>query len=127
MQASRDQRGQATVELAFSVLLLAFVFVLLLQVGLVARDQVLVAQAAREAARTAAVDPDPGAATAAALAATGLNPGRLDVRMGERQAGAMVSTEVTYRSRIVTPVGGRVLLEPKLSSKAAMRVESPGL
>ena len=50
-------RGQSTVEVA---LLLPFVALLLLavvQVGLVARDQVLVVHAAREAARAAAVDP----------------------------------------------------------------------
>ena len=121
---SRVERGQATVELAISMILLTVLFLLLLQVGLVARDQVLVTQAAREGARAAAVDPASGAAAAAAARATGLSPSRIAIFTGPRpdQAG-MVTVTVRYKSRIVLPVANRVLLEPELRARAAMRVE----
>ena len=55
--------GQSTVELALClpVVLMALLFVV--QVGLVVRDQIRTVQAAREAARSAAVEASPGAAT----------------------------------------------------------------
>ena len=49
--------GQATVEVALLLPLLALLLLAVVQVGLVVRDQVLVTHAAREAARAAAVDP----------------------------------------------------------------------
>ena len=65
----RRQRegGQAAVELALALPLLALLALALLQVTLVVRDQVLLTHAAREAAREAAVDPEPGAARRGAL------------------------------------------------------------
>jgi Flp pilus assembly protein TadG len=71
MPAPRDgsQRGSAAVEFAL-VLPLALILVLgLVQVGVFARDRLLVEAAARAAARTAAVTDDPAAPRAAALAA----------------------------------------------------------
>ena len=54
-----------------------------MQVLVVVRAQVLVTHAAREAARVAVVDGTPGAALAAAVDATDLDPGRLRVDTGE--------------------------------------------
>src|SRR5687767_8032990 len=48
---SRASRGQATVELAVSLPFVVAALLLVLQVGLVVRAQVLVVHAAREAAR----------------------------------------------------------------------------
>ena len=48
-------RGQSTVEFALVLPLVVMVLLLVVQVGLVVRDQVLVVHAAREAARAAAV------------------------------------------------------------------------
>ena len=50
-------RGQATVELALGLPVVCIGVLLVLQLALVGRDAVLVAHAAREAARAAAVDP----------------------------------------------------------------------
>ena len=53
----RGARGQATVELALVLPLILTMVLLALQIGLLARDQVLVVHAAREGARAAATDP----------------------------------------------------------------------
>ena len=58
----RREGGQATVEVALLLPLLATMLLAVVQVGLVVRDQVLVTHAAREAARAAAVDPTEDAA-----------------------------------------------------------------
>ena len=51
----RDDRGQATVEVALMLPVLVILAMALVQVGLVARTTVLVHHAAREGARAAAV------------------------------------------------------------------------
>ena len=58
----RGDRGQAMVETALVLPLVVLFLLAVVQVGLVVRAQVLVTHAAREAARAAAVDPDPAAA-----------------------------------------------------------------
>lgn len=68
-----DERGQATAEMA---MLLPFVLILILSVGQVAlvwRSQLLVTQAAREAARVGTVSSNPAAISRAAKEATGLD------------------------------------------------------
>ncbi|HET8618513.1 MAG TPA: TadE family type IV pilus minor pilin [Acidimicrobiales bacterium] len=120
----RTDRGQATVELA---LLLPFVALLLLafvQAIVVARDQLLVTHAAREAARAAAVDADPGAARRAAVAAGPLAGERLEVDVGERGApGGRVRVEVRYAEPTHLPLVGRMVGDLTLRSDATMRVE----
>ena len=97
---------------------------LVLQVGLVARDQVLVVHAAREAARVAAVDPDDAAVAAAARSATPLDSARLRVAVGPRGVpGAIVRVEVTYRSPTDMPLVGGLSGDVELHASAAMRVE----
>lgn len=121
--AGRD-RGQSSVEVA---LLLPFVALLLLavvQVGLVARDQVLVVHAAREAARAAAVDAADGAARDAAASATDLSPARLSVEVsGRGEAGTRVEVAVRYRSETAVPLVGRLVGDVELTGRATMRVE----
>lgn len=125
MSSRVDERGQATVELAVSMILLTILFLLLLQLGLVARDQVLVTQAAREGARAAAVDPTPGSAAAAAARSSSLNASRLGTSSSSGADG-FVTVKVTYRSKITMPVSNQVLLEPQLTSQASMRIEDSG-
>ena len=119
------QRGQATVELA---LLLPFVVMLLLavvQVGLVARDAVLVVHATREAVREAAVTPAAGAARRAAEAGSGLSGPRLRVEVTRRQPpGGQVEVVVNYRAPTGVPLIGPIVPDVRLSSRATMRVES---
>ena len=123
----RHDEGQASVELA---LLLPVVLVLLLavlQVGLLARDVVLVAHAAREAARAAATEPDLQVARAAALSSGGLEPSRLDVALAITgiDPGRRVVVEVTYRVPTRVPLVGRMVADRTIATTATMRVEAP--
>lgn len=118
------QSGQAAVELALVLPFLAVLLLLLVQVGLLVRDQVLVVHAAREGAREAAVEPAPGAAREAALAGSGLDPGRLDVAVSGRGGpGSRVKVTATYRSPTAVPVVGAALSDMRLEASATMRVE----
>ena len=93
-----------------------------LQLTLVGRDQVLVVHATREAARAAATDQAPDAARRGALAATAtLDPRHLEVeadRLGDR-----VRVVVRYRSRTELPLIGPLLPDPTLHGSVTMRTE----
>lgn len=115
-------RGQATVELALGLPVVCIGVLLVLQLALVGRDAVLVAHAAREAARAAAVDPTRRAADAGATAAsTALAPDRLDVRL--RRGGGRVTVQVRYRSITGLPMVGALVPDPDLSSEVTMLEE----
>ncbi len=119
-----DDRGQAAVELALVLPLVAALALALLQVALVVRDQVLVVHAAREGARAAAVSDDPGAARAAALAGASLIPDRVVVEAsGRGGAGSRVRVLVRYVSVTDLPLVGPLVGDVELSGSASMRVE----
>ena len=117
-------RGQATVELALVLPLVAMLTVAIVQVALVARDQNLVTHAAREAARAAAVDADPDAATHAAHQAGPLDPSRMrvDVR-GRGGVGSRVSVTVHYTTRAGVAGLPATIGDVTLEATATMRVE----
>jgi Flp pilus assembly protein TadG len=52
-----DERGQATVEFALVIPLIAIMMLLIVQAGLIVREQVMLINGVREGARAAAVDP----------------------------------------------------------------------
>lgn len=122
----RRDGGQATVELALVLPLVVTMLLMVLQVALVARDQILVVHAAREAAREAAVDPRPSAIRLAARrAAKGLKLEAL--RTETSTQGGMTSiviVRVHYRSATDVVLVGPLLPAVDLGAKAAMRVES---
>lgn len=99
------------------------VFVLgLLQVALVARDQLAVELAAREAARAASVSAEPvAAATGAARRATSLQPLTVDVSVGS----AAVTVTVRHRSRTDVPIIGALISDVELDGRASMVLEPP--
>jgi Flp pilus assembly protein TadG len=116
--------GQAAVELALVLPLLALAGLAVLQVALVARDQVLVVHAAREGARQAAVDASPEAARRGALAGAALDPSRTEVEAsGRAGAGSRVTVRVRYRSPTDVPLVGGLVPELVLGADATMRVE----
>ncbi|HEX4904423.1 MAG TPA: TadE/TadG family type IV pilus assembly protein [Acidimicrobiales bacterium] len=120
----RDEGGQAAVELALALPLLALLALALLQVALVARDQVLLTHAAREAAREAAVAVDPGAARRGALAGSRLDADRLTVTTeGRDGVGSRVTARLAYRSPTDVPVIGRLVGDVRLRATVTMRVE----
>lgn len=111
-------------ELALVIPFVAMLLLLLVQVGLIARDQILVVHAAREGVREAAVEPAPGAARSAALAGSGLDPGRLQIEVTDRgPPGSRVRVTATYRAPTVVPIIGAALKDIQLRASATMRVE----
>lgn len=116
-----DDRGQASVELALCLPVVAVMVLGLLQVGLVVRDQLMVDLAAREGARHAAMSPDPQGAAVAAV----------DRVLGDHHGGVEVTVEVGERTVQVTvhaapvgvPVMGALVSERRLSGRATMALE----
>lgn len=122
--ASETEDGQASVELALTLPVIVVLLLTILQAGLLARDNLLVAHASREAARAAAVDPDPGAARAAAEESSGLSADRLEVSVSGRGApGSRVRVEVRYRAPTAVPLVGALLGDRTLRATTTMRVE----
>jgi hypothetical protein len=114
------ERGQATVEFAHVLPLVVFGMLAILQVGLVVRDQVAVVHAAREAARAASVDRDPGHAVEAAHRVLA----HAEVKVGSRPAvGQPISVEVSYHDRTEVPLVGALFPDLDLHARAVMRVE----
>ena len=121
----RAERAQSSVEVALLLPVVVLLLLAALQVGLLARDVVLVTHAAREAARAAAVDADPAAASRAAAGSSGLSDERLGVRVtGRGTAGSRVTVTVTYRAPTHVPIVGSLVGDRTLTSTATMRVET---
>lgn len=120
----RDGEGQATVELALALPVIALLLLLIAQFGLVVRDQVLVVHAAREAARRAAVDPSESNWRRAALRGAPLDPGRLEMTVSRASAqGGEVEVRLSYRSPTIAPIIGPLLPDILLRGRATMRRE----
>ena len=117
-------RGQATVEVALALPVVVMVLLLVIQVALVARAQLLVVHAAREGARAAAVDARPDVARRAATATPGLRPERVRVELrGGAAPGDAVRVTVRYRAPTDVALVGFLLGEPDLSATVVMRRE----
>ena len=121
MTTSPSQKGQATVELALVTPLIVLLLLAIVQVALVARDQILVVHAARASARAAAVEPSRETALAAARQAADLDASRLMVSLERR--GDRVIAAVTYSAPTAVPLVGRLLPDRELSASASFLVE----
>ena len=111
-------------ELALVLPLVAVLLLVLVQVGLLARDQVLVVHAAREGAREAAVDPSPDAARSAAMTSSTLDASRLDVSISGRGGpGSRVTVTARYRADTSVPIVGALVGDFELQASTTMRVE----
>ena len=121
MTAGRPaEAGQVTAELAVAFPIVLLLALTLVQAALVLRDDLVLVDAAREAARAASLDPDP---TRMAAAAAAVLPGAT-VRSGARPAvGELVTVRVSYRSPTTLPLVGPLLPDPVLVARATMRVE----
>ena len=118
----RDDRGQAAVELALVFPLVVVMVLAVVQVALIARDQVVIELAAREAARAASVSADPhGAALSAARAATSLHPLQVSVDTSART----VTVTVSYVNTTDAPLIGNALGDVTLTATATMHLEPP--
>lgn len=105
------------------VLMVAFLVVV--QIGVVARDQVLVHHAVREAARQVALDPSEASARTAALAAApSLDDDRLSVVLvGGTDVGQIATIELRYQAPTRVPVVGAFLGDVPLRTDASVRIE----
>lgn len=116
----RDDRGQATVEVALALPVVIVLLLVAAQVVAVARDQITVIHAARELARAAAVDPNVDSRAALGHAVT-LEPARVQsaVSIDARWANA----EVRYRSPTDVPIVGALVPDVVVSARASMQRE----
>ena len=127
MTGRRADGGQATVELALVLPVVVLALLLVIQVGLIARAQVLVVNAAREGARAAAVD-GPGAARPAAVGSPGIRADRAAVSASTEpgETGDLVRVEVRYRVPTDVALIGPLVGDPTLTAEVVMRAEDPG-
>jgi Flp pilus assembly protein TadG len=106
-----SERGSAVVEFALLLPVLLLLLLALAQVGVLARDRLLLVQASRAGAREAAItDVESEVLGAATRAAPGLDPARLGLavdRVGER--GAPVTVRLSYEVPIAGVLAGWLL------------------
>ena len=121
------ERASAAVEFALVLPLVLTMALALIQVGLLAKDQLVVANAARAGARQAAVSTDDASVRQAAIdAAASLDPDRLDVSV-ERSGGAGTAATVTalYHAQPIVPLVEWLFPETvDLSAPCTMRQET---
>lgn len=118
------ERGQATVELALVLPLVVLFALVTLQLGVLAKDLVLVQHAAREGARAAAVEPTGGAARAAVVGSSSLDGVRLSVSLsGGTARGSQTTATVTYQAPTNVPLIGALIPDITIESSVTMRVE----
>ena len=118
--------GQATLELALCLPLAAFLLAAVAETGLLVGDQVRLWHAAREAARSAVVDPDPDAARRAVERA-GLEGAQVHVSPSGagRSAGEPLTVRLRLRPGGRTPLVGALFSSIDLHAEATMRIELP--
>ncbi len=116
------------VEFALVLPLLLLVTLALVQVGVLARDRLIIEEAARAGAREAAVEGDPVAIRGAVLtAAVDLDSSSLDVSVEDGGAlGEPVSVSVTYVVPVRLPLAGWLFPSAvDIHAIATMRREYP--
>ena len=119
-------RGSAAVEFALLLPILLLLLLALVQVGVVARDALVLTQASRAGAREAAVQPSVDAVDdAVRAAAASLDPERLRVDVSwSGTRGAPVTVSVAYDVPIVAVLAGWLFpASVSLGATATMRQE----
>jgi len=122
----RFERGSAVVEFALLIPIVLLVLLAVVQVGVLGRDRLVLEQAARAGARTAAVDASEAAVNEAVrAAASSLDDERITVsieRGGSR--GSPVTVTVRYDAETATLLDGWLVpSNVALSATATMRQE----
>lgn len=126
MRGRRASCGSAAVELALVLPIALLAALALVQVGLLAKDALVVVQAAREGAREAAVTTDDSRVTEAALRGGGLPADRTDVEVERTgSVGDPVTVRVAYLSPLIVPFIEWLFPEDvELRASATMRQEA---
>lgn len=122
----RSDRGQATIELALCLPVVALLIAMLVEAGGLATDHIRLWHAAREAARVAVVEPD-GSEAQAAAAGVGLDDVEMTIEPGVdgRVRGEPLTVTVSYRPRGRVPLIGELFRSMTLTAAATMRIERP--
>ena len=125
-EGPRSDRGQATVELALCLPVLAVLLAMLVEAGGLATDHIRLWHVAREAARVAVVEPNEAEARAAA-ARVGLGDVemQIDPAIDGRVRGEPLTVTVSYRPRGRVPLIGELFRSITLTAAATMRIERP--
>jgi hypothetical protein len=127
MRADRvRERGSAAVEFALLLPILLLLLVALVEVGVIARDSLVLTQASRAGAREAAVQGTMEAVDEAVrAAAVGLDPDRISVVATWSGArGAPVTVDVAYEAPVASLLAGWLLpASVSLRASATMRQE----
>src|ERR1041384_2421902 len=110
----RNDRGQATLEVAFTLPVVLIALLLIVQVGIVVRDALALAQSAREGARAAALHADDDPARTAVRSAGGPpDADRIEIeitpRGPDRRIGEPVTVALEYEERLRIPIVSRIL------------------
>lgn len=126
MAPRASERGQATVELALCLPLVALLLGLVVEVGFIVGDQARLWQAAREAARVSAVDASPARVEAAARA-VGFDRLTVEIDPEEsfRVSGRRTTVTLRYEPASRVPLLGRLVPRRSLRADATMRIEQP--
>ena len=119
--ARRRSRGQATVETALLLPVIALALLAVIQIGLIVHARVMVTHAAREGVRAAAVDRGSGEVRDAVIAAGGLAPDRLSVT--STGSAERVTVIVRYEAPTNVPLIGPLIGDVELIGEATMRRE----
>ena len=117
----RSQRGQASVELALVLPVVLMVLLVVVQVGLLARDRLVVVHATRAAARAVIVEPATSAATTALRRQGVRGSARVHVA-GQLHAGGLATVEVEMPPTRL-PLVGRALAGVTLRESLTVHVE----
>ena len=123
---NEGQRGSSAVEFALLLPILLLVLLALVQVGVLARDALVLTQASRAGAREAAVQPSSDAVEQAVReAAPGLTPARLSVDVAwSGTRGSPVTVSVAYETPVASLLAGWLLPgSVSLTASATMRQE----
>lgn len=122
---ARGAAGQSTVELALVLPVVVLLVVIVVEVAAIGHDQLLVTNAAREAARAVAVSSAADAPRRAATGGGGLDPTRLRVQVsGRGEPGSYAQTRVQYTHRVELPLVRGHVPDLELEATVTMRVES---
>ncbi len=119
----RSARGQATVEFALLLPVVALLALVIGQVVVVGRDRVLLTHSAREGARQAAVGASDADVRAEVVAASRLAADRLEVSV--HRSASTVEVTVRYDGATDLPIVGALVDNVSMVAVARMRREIP--
>lgn len=124
----RNSEGQTLVETALVLPVILLILMGIIEFGLIFNNYLMVSNASREGARTAAVGATDAQIISLVKNAANLDPSKITITISPlqpvRKKGDEVSITVLYNYNLITPVISAIIPGPlPLSSRAVMRVE----